>query len=333
MKKQIGFIGAGLINQYCHIPAINDQKNLDLNSICDLDINLLNKVFQKNSFKNKYTNINEMLDNKNLDAIVLTVARKDTISILEKIYSQRNIKILCEKPFGLNSKISKLLIKKYPSESSNTMVGYMKKYEPAYLELKKIIINQKYGKLISCNVKNSMGDSYCNPVNYFKRVNLKKYIQSIRLSKNANFENYLNVFSHDFNLISDLIGKKTIIESVHMNKKGEGRVNLNISSIPVSIDTFYNNKKRWYEVFNLNFTNAEIKLKFPPALLINQLASLEIIEYKNNKKNIKNYESDWSFRIQAKIFSKFIDKKINNPSTPSDAIFDINLIEKIWKKI
>ncbi len=333
MIKRIGFIGAGLINQYCHIPSIKDQKNLELNSICDLDDSLLDKVYKKYSFKHKYTNINEMLDNKDLDAIILTVARKDTINVLEKIYKKRNIKILCEKPYGSNSIKSNLLIKKYPSESVNTMIGYMKKYEPAYVELEKIIINQKYGKLISCTVKNSMGDSYCNPINYIKRSNLKKYIKNIRLSKNVNFENYLNVFSHDYNIINSLIGKKSIINSVHLNKKGEGRVNLSISSIPVSIDTNYNNKKKWYEVFNFNFTNAEIKLKFPPALLINQLASLEIVDYRNNKKNIKNYDSNWAFRIQAETFSKFINNRIKNPSTPIDAIFDISLIEKIWKKI
>ena len=49
------------------------------------------------------------------------------------------------------------------------------------------------------------------------------------------------------------------------------------------MDTSYNNDKEWYEVFKFNFSNAEIEIKFPPALLKNKLASLKIIEY--NKKS------------------------------------------------
>lgn len=333
MKKKIGFIGAGLINQYCHIPAFKAQKNIEFNSLCDLDSKLLKNVFDKYSFKHQYIDIDDLLKKNDIDALVLTVARKDTLKVLEKIYSKRNIKILCEKPFGLSSSESNLLIKKYPIESSNTMVGYMKKYEPAFLDLKKIIYKNKYGKLLSCSVKNSMGSSYCNPFNYFKRSNFKKYINGLKSSHNKHYENYLNVFSHDYNLITNLLGKKVKIDSVFLNTAGEGRVNLNINNIPISFDTSYNDKKKWDEVFRFNFAKAEIELRLPPALLINELASLSIIDYKINNKIIKNYPPNWSFKIQAKMFSEFIQNKIKNPSTPSDAAFDVELIEKIWKQI
>ena len=32
-KIQVAFIGAGLINQYCHIPSILNQKNIKLNQL------------------------------------------------------------------------------------------------------------------------------------------------------------------------------------------------------------------------------------------------------------------------------------------------------------
>lgn len=333
MKKKIGFIGAGLINQYCHIPAIRDQQNLELNSICDLDKDLLESVSNKFSFKNKYSDINELLKNKEIDALVVTVARKDTLKILEYIYQKRNIKILCEKPFGLNSIKGKNLIKKYPQKTANTMIGYMKKYEQAIIDLKNIILNKKYGNLISVTIKNSMGDSYCNPFNYIKRHNLKKYINDIKKTKNFYFERYLNVFCHDYNLITDLLDKKVVISSVNLSKKGIGRVNLLFKNIPVSIDTSFNNKKKWYESFKFNFNNAEIKINFPAALSINQQATLVITDYETNKQ-IKNiYNSNWAFRIQAQKFEQFISNKIKNTSKPIDAVFDINLIENIWKKI
>ncbi len=334
MKIQVAFIGAGLINQYCHIPSILDQKNIKLNSICDKDGYLLDKVSKKFLFENQYSNIDNLLNNNKIDALVLTVARKDTLNLLEKIYNKKkNIKILCEKPFGTNSKKAKFLINNYPSQINNTMIGYMKIYEPAVNDVTNIIKNKKYGDLLSLTIKNSMGDSYCNPFNYIKRKNLNDYKKIIAPKSRIHFDKYLNVFCHDFNLIKKLIGHKINIENVFINKSGIGRVNLSTNDIPISLDTSYNYDKEWYEVFKFNFSNAEIEIKFPPALLKNKLASLKVIEYNKNQKIIYKYKSDWAFRIQAYNFLKFIRGEINNPSNPVDACYDIELIEKIWKKI
>jgi len=331
MIKKIGFIGAGLINQYCHIPSFNEINSVELNSICDENENLLNKVYQKFSFKKKFTNIDDFLNNKELDAIVLTVGREDTLKVIEKIYKKRSVFILCEKPFGQKFNQSQSIINKYKKNSNKTVIGYMKKYEPAFLDLKKIIKSKKYGKLLSCTIKNSMGNSYCNPFNYEKRLDHLKYIKKIKHVKNKVFKNYLNVFCHDYNIILDLLGNNYKIISANLNKIGEGRVNLSINNIPVSIDTNYNNNKEWYEVIKFNFATAEIKISFPPALLINKLAGLEIVDYKKNNKIFYDYNPNWSFRIQAKIFTDYINGKIKNPNNTKNAIFDLKLIEEIWK--
>lgn len=332
MKKKIGFIGAGLINQYCHISSFKEINSIELNSICDENENLLNKVFQKFSFKKKFVNIDDFLNNEELDAIVLTVGKEDTIKVIEKIFKKKLVFILCEKPFGQNFNQSLSILNKYKKNSKRTVIGYMKKYEPAYLDIQKIIKSKKYGDLLSCSIKNSMGNSYCNPFNYEKRLDQLKYINKIRLIKNKDFKNYLNVFCHDYNIILDLLGKNYKVISTNLNKIGEGRVNLSINNIPISIDTSFNNNKKWYETFKFNFISAEIKISFPPALLINKLARLEIIDYKKNTKIFYEYNPNWSFRIQAKIFTDYINGKIKNPSNIKNAIFDLKLIEEVWKK-
>ena len=104
-------------------------------------------------------------------------------------------------------------------------------------------------------------------------------------------------------------------------------------NIDIILETGFD-RNVWDETFEIYFEKGSIKIKLPPNIeernsdFIISSPYFKKILFKNNKKY------DWSFYYQAKFFADTIknnDLK-NTFNSPEDALGDMKVVEKIWKK-
>ena len=111
MKKKIALIGLGYTSQVTHLKCILYSKNAILTTVFDERKILTEKVKKKYNLKNTLTNLEDIKNyHKDIDFVVLCVDRAKQASYLE-ILLKNKFHVLTEKPFSINSTISKKLSK------------------------------------------------------------------------------------------------------------------------------------------------------------------------------------------------------------------------------
>ncbi len=145
MKKiNIGLIGCGVVGlkRIENLPAF-------FNLIGCADPNIFSKKIKNNDKKILLTkNWKNVINLKNLDAVIIcTTHHLHSKILLECI--KKNIHAFVEKPAGVSIKETKNIISKLRSRKNlRIRVGFNHRYHPAFLKAKKLIKDNKIGKII-----------------------------------------------------------------------------------------------------------------------------------------------------------------------------------------
>ncbi|MBR5271429.1 MAG: Gfo/Idh/MocA family oxidoreductase [Clostridia bacterium] len=159
---RVGIWGCGGIStQHRNAYRILEEEGYDVKlvALCDINPESFNKQIKINistddcvipKIDNCYTDIDEMLNKENLDLVDICLPaflHKDcAIKILKK-----NINVLLEKPMALSLEESKEIEKAQKESSAQLMVAHCVRFGSFSAYLKKIIQEEKYGKLISAD--------------------------------------------------------------------------------------------------------------------------------------------------------------------------------------
>ncbi|MEK0317054.1 Gfo/Idh/MocA family oxidoreductase [Cohnella sp. 56] len=134
MKKlKVGLIGLGEIAQMIHLPIMQSLPELyEIVALCDISQRLLDVIGEKHRVKNLYTNASDMLDQTGLDAVfVLNNMEYHTECTVAAL--QRNLHVFVEKPMCVTEAEACDIIKARNASNAQVMVGYMRRFAPAYL--------------------------------------------------------------------------------------------------------------------------------------------------------------------------------------------------------
>lgn len=96
-----------------------------------------------------YLSVEEMLKHEDIDLIVIASNTESHYEVLEKVFSQTNIKhIICEKPFVSTieefESINKLIAEKNP----NLLINYTRCFDPSINRVKKLLKKETLGKIL-----------------------------------------------------------------------------------------------------------------------------------------------------------------------------------------
>jgi hypothetical protein len=239
--------------------------------------------------------------------------------LLKKNFKKK-INLFTEKPPSLtyDQFISLLNISK--KNKLRYLVGYMRRYEDSVNFIKKKLVNKK---IVSLTVENFNGDSYFNPINYYRVNYLSK-------PKKNSYYNYLNSHSHDINLIRYFMGDIKLIYK-EFNKKGEG---LALFKNKIKVNIFFTNRylksTNWHQIYKFDLGNQIITLELPPPFLINASSILKITDLKNGSNFKKKLKGIWSFKRESQIIvNDIINNKINRTEA-STCLADLKIIENLF---
>jgi myo-inositol 2-dehydrogenase / D-chiro-inositol 1-dehydrogenase len=165
MKKKstdicIGIIGAGIMGSGHALYISESVKGARVAGIYDANTTVAMKVASKvkkigGLSVTVYDSIQSMLAAKEITAII--IASPDNLHAEHLSMAVAAGKdVLCEKPLASNDSDAKKVAQTANKSKSIVGIGFMRRFDPAYLELKRVVRSGKYGKVlqIRCTSRN-----------------------------------------------------------------------------------------------------------------------------------------------------------------------------------
>jgi len=153
MSKKIGMavIGSGRI-AYSHLTAINDLKDKsELIATIDIIEEVAKDAALKFKAKRYYTNLDDALDDKEIDAVVISLPHYLHRDICIKA-ANKGKNILIEKPLTNTVEEAKEVIKIASENKIKLMVGHSQRFHTAAMESKIIFDSGQIGEIIDISV-------------------------------------------------------------------------------------------------------------------------------------------------------------------------------------
>jgi predicted dehydrogenase len=141
---KVGIIGGGAISAY-HIEGY--QKNgIEVAAVCDRTAEKARAVAEKYGIKKFYTDVEEMLADREIDAIsICTPVSSHTPLVLSSLRAGKHV--LCEKPPAMNAEEIAECIKERDRQGLTLMYGFVCHFDHDILSLRKLASEGKFGKI------------------------------------------------------------------------------------------------------------------------------------------------------------------------------------------
>ncbi len=140
-------VGAGDIAHKRVAPAINSTEGSYLYAICDLVEERAKKIANEQNVEIVYTNYEEALKDKNIDAVyIATPVNLHIPMALKSIDAGKHV--LVEKPLGLNAEDTTPAIEAEKNTSLSTGCAYFRRFYPGYSVVKKMLDSGEFGEIV-----------------------------------------------------------------------------------------------------------------------------------------------------------------------------------------
>lgn len=302
-KLRLGVVGLGAVAQSVHLPLIQRRWDLfELAAVADLSPSLLNQVGAQYGVApgNRYGSLPEMLDAEDLDGVVLLTSGSHGPPALQAI--EAGVAVFCEKPLAYSLAEIELLRKAEQNQGRPMLLlGYMKEYDPAVLELKKrlpasadlrylnveVLHPNGAAQLAYANLRPQVGDIPDDVLAGLADANAARLDAAIGQSSAEKLRKlYANVILgsliHDIALVRALAGPVTRVDSVHYWAEQDEPGSIEISGttgdgLRVHFNWhFLANYPAYRETVTVHHTTGSGKLEFTVPYLLNAPTKLTL---------------------------------------------------------
>lgn len=126
---KVGIVGCGEITQISHLPFLLELPNYEISAICDISPKVLEYIGEKYQIHNRYTDFNELVKQKDLD-VVLVANKNHANPAIAAMHNGKHVMV--EKPIAFNLNQANEMIHAAKANKVKLMVGYMKRFDPAF---------------------------------------------------------------------------------------------------------------------------------------------------------------------------------------------------------
>lgn len=132
-RVRVGVVGCGLIAQVMHLPHLRELKELfDITCICDVSRSVLAAVGDEFGVGRRFTRWQELLAERP-DAVLILTPGSHASLVTEAL--RQGIHVFVEKPLCYSVEEGREILAAAESSGAHGMVGYMKRYDPAFERL------------------------------------------------------------------------------------------------------------------------------------------------------------------------------------------------------
>lgn len=149
---KIGFIGAGRhakANIYPSLQLLGTQ----IASVCANHLESAQSIAKKYHVPRAYNDYRQMLEKENLDAVFVVLPEALHPEVVNDCLNA-GVHVFVEKPLGLSAQEAASVAATSEKTGKHVMVGFMKRYAPAYVEAKKVMQDKmQFGEILSMTGK------------------------------------------------------------------------------------------------------------------------------------------------------------------------------------
>jgi len=146
-KLGIGVLGVGEMGKRHAENLRRLVPHAQLVAVADVDGGRAKKVAAELEIEHSYASLEAMLENKDIQAILIATPDKFHAGAV-KTTAQAGKDILCEKPLGVDLKSAKDALQAVADAGVRLQVGFMRRYDPAYVAAGKRIEAGEIGDLV-----------------------------------------------------------------------------------------------------------------------------------------------------------------------------------------
>ncbi len=137
-KTRVAVIGLGSVAQMVHLPNLMKIKNSEISSVAEISKSRLNQVADKFNIKNRYRDYNDLLNDDQTDAVIISTPTHLHKQIaIDCLNAGKDI--LVEKPLARNSTEGKEIVECAKKNKRKLMVGMNLRYRPDSMLIRSLI--------------------------------------------------------------------------------------------------------------------------------------------------------------------------------------------------
>jgi len=369
MRKKVGIIGLGKITQLKHLYNLFNSQNFKIEAICDISEKLVDEVGELYNVPYRFNNYQEMYELP-LD-IIMVLTHDHAQPIIDSL--KAGFDVFTEKPLCWTESEALEIEHAKKESGKQVIIGYMKRYMPNYIDLKKQIQEMKDKKLI--NVKTlASGTKYRVPMSHkvFKDSRLKtievsgnnqtieKIMTEYGFTKQQaeDYRMLVELGIHNLNLLIDLFGEPVKIDYADMwsSRKEEPAINSDVfvkSNVSAhrmlvcilefqggikcvwEIGAFFDGEQEYIDKITINDLSEELTIKFPNPFIRGLPLTFETNCIIDNVPSLSVNTMFLEDCFKSELDNLYLTIDTNSiPRTPlEEGKRDINWIKKIIKTI
>lgn len=136
---RLGVIGLGEVAQVVHLPLLSALPNLfEVRSACDVSPELLRRVSDRFDISQRYSSSSELIAAGDIDAVLVLSSDEYHAEVVIEA-AEHGLQVLVEKPMCLSLREAEAIIDARNRNGTTVMVGYMRRFAPAFLEAKELL--------------------------------------------------------------------------------------------------------------------------------------------------------------------------------------------------
>lgn len=166
----VGMVGTSWWADAMHLPALDSHPNAQTIAICGRNRANAQKIADTWNIPQVYTDYNEMIENANLDAVVISTPNDTHYPITMKAL-KHGIHVLCEKPIALTYNQAKEMAELAEEKGVKHLVPFTYSFMPTARYLKELIDDGYLGKPYHLNMRYYTG--FARDGNYMWRFDKK----------------------------------------------------------------------------------------------------------------------------------------------------------------
>ena len=133
---KVGLIGLGEVAQLMHLPLLADDQRFQIAAITDVSPSLVDHVATRYSVPTRHASAEALIADPNLDAVFILTPDHLHAPLLEQAIRAKK-HVFIEKPAALTAAELRPLVDLDQRNEKVVFVGYMRRFSPAFLELKR----------------------------------------------------------------------------------------------------------------------------------------------------------------------------------------------------
>ena len=140
-RLKVGVLGCGPISQYAHFEACRRAENADLYAICDVAVDLLDRMSVIHQPTKSYNDYDLMLGDPDVDAVIIGIADQFHVqAALKAIAAGKHV--LVEKPLGITVEECEELRAVASRTGLTVQIGNMKRFDPGIAYAKRFVTDE-----------------------------------------------------------------------------------------------------------------------------------------------------------------------------------------------